>query len=696
MASKSPPAKGEGGGSSKMSSEMIPGLVIGILLFIILFIWSIGCITALLPSFLGGGGGDGMECVVTGSIWIISAGGLLVHLVAWLFDFTVNSTIINAGSLLGGSGVMGAGIQASWTVVRDLVNLAFIAGLVWASFSMILNTSFGGPDPKKMVAGVVIGAVLVNFSYFFAGAIIDVSNFTATLIYQQALGAEVLPLDQIISGSAVGNSWERTGSISNYILAASGLAPLVYTQSDELQKAVADASISALNIFLVGFFGALLLVTFAYVLFQAAGLLVRRLIAIILLLILSPVAILSFVEVPVLKAWGNQWWKTLQAQALFPPLFFLLLALALKLSGETIGKITQSEFSITSLIIFDRVGSPSATSEVGGLLLHFVIVMGLVYAALSISKSVSQEIAAKLPNSQTIYEGYKGVMKNAAPAMMGISGGVAVATWATTNTAGRAINFGVRNIPLPGIRGNDFNTLGRRVRGMPRRLGEEWEAAWGRKRYDERRRLEMQLKENIIVKVDDALEEFKKDPSAEKRKKVEEAAKTLSEKEFAEYYAGLDDPDKRALERALPDERADAVISAHEAMSASKKNELKKRRVRREEETGNVGNDQKKSGPEETILEKAGEVVKEKHREGTNNGGLTEETTPGAPVGGEAAAEAQDTPPREPTLRDFRTQQDEDNEGPKNPEGERVKRMLARGEILARLRWLYGGDSNEK
>src|SRR3989344_5597701 len=63
-------------------------------------------------------------------------------------------------------------VQRGWTVSRDLVNMALIFVLIYAALGLILKAD---NNQKKVVAYVIVVALLVNFSAMLTGIVIDAS-----------------------------------------------------------------------------------------------------------------------------------------------------------------------------------------------------------------------------------------------------------------------------------------------------------------------------------------------------------------------------------------------------------------------------------------------------------------------------------------------------------------------------------------
>ncbi len=74
-------------------------------------------------------------------------------------------------------------VSEAWGVVRDLSNIFFILILLYIAIKIILG--LGGHDVKKMIAKVVVVALLINFSMFFTKIVIDSSNVLALVFYNK-------------------------------------------------------------------------------------------------------------------------------------------------------------------------------------------------------------------------------------------------------------------------------------------------------------------------------------------------------------------------------------------------------------------------------------------------------------------------------------------------------------------------------
>ena len=117
-------------------------------------------------------------CLVEGFYWLLYALPAFILSIAAVFFDALVAISLNS-MILAGSGFM----QTAWAIVRDLSNIFFILILLYIAIKLILG--LGGHDTKKMIAKVIIIALLINFSMFFTEVIIDTSNIIALIFYNK-------------------------------------------------------------------------------------------------------------------------------------------------------------------------------------------------------------------------------------------------------------------------------------------------------------------------------------------------------------------------------------------------------------------------------------------------------------------------------------------------------------------------------
>lgn len=127
-------------------------------------------------------------CGVFGDSKLIGCVQWLVYFVfvaAPSFIMVVTANLFNlvAAMTLSSGMYQSTFIQTIWVVVRDLANIFFILILLYAAMQIILDLGHG--SSKKIVASVILIALLVNFSLFFTKVVIDSSNIAALIFYNR-------------------------------------------------------------------------------------------------------------------------------------------------------------------------------------------------------------------------------------------------------------------------------------------------------------------------------------------------------------------------------------------------------------------------------------------------------------------------------------------------------------------------------
>jgi len=115
--------------------------------------------------------------------------GLAFRGVTWVFKQFANWLMLAGSSLLDASINFSLesthyrldSVQTGWTVFRDLANMVFIFVLVYIAIATILQLS--NFNTKRVLATLIIVALLLNFSFFLTGIVIDISNISSKFLY---------------------------------------------------------------------------------------------------------------------------------------------------------------------------------------------------------------------------------------------------------------------------------------------------------------------------------------------------------------------------------------------------------------------------------------------------------------------------------------------------------------------------------
>ncbi len=206
----------------------------------------------------------------------------------------------------------GSFIGSAWATVRDIANIFFIIALLYVAIQTILG--LGGHGGKKMIATIVIVALLINFSMFFTQVIIDGSNILAKVFYNhidsKGANGEILP-----AGGA--------GQKSITVLLVNTFDP---------QTVIADKASQPGMTLIIILISIILMVYMIYIFMSVALLFVGRVAGLWVAMIMAPIAFASYTLPFDIPGVGHKkWWDDLLKQAFMAPLFIFFLYVILLL-----------------------------------------------------------------------------------------------------------------------------------------------------------------------------------------------------------------------------------------------------------------------------------------------------------------------------------------------------------------------------
>lgn len=311
---------------------------------------------------------------------IMSLFAWLVGVAAMTLDYAVYYTVVAMGSYIKGISAIGV----TWEVLRDIGNILLIFGFLAIGISVILNTERLGYG-KKMLPMLLVAAVFINFSLFFAEAIIDTGNLFATQFYKQINGGQlpqVLPSGAIANPAGTGALTPGTEAISNKLMSVLGLQA-IYGNASKPDSA--KTLLKAGSPWYVGFLGILLFIITAFVMFSLAFILIARFVILIFLIILAPIGFAGL-AVPKLSSIAHKWWSQLFSQTITAPVLLLMLYIALRVITDVkflTGLGVENTNAITGVIEISNLPG------FAGYILSFLVAMGLLIAVTLTAKSIS-------------------------------------------------------------------------------------------------------------------------------------------------------------------------------------------------------------------------------------------------------------------------------------------------------------------
>ncbi|HUO56316.1 MAG TPA: hypothetical protein VMU27_02695 [Candidatus Paceibacterota bacterium] len=336
---------------------------------------------------------------------LLTIGGFFLEVAGALFDLLVQYVIIGFGDTLSNKlGLMGpnGAITIGWDVFRDLANILIIGMFVFIAISTILGSKEYGY--KRLVARVLVIAVLMNFSLLFAELVIDASNFTAYQFYNQMAGGNTNNFD-----------------ISSAFMAPVGVTSIWNTQA-ALQKYQQNTQAQGLGMLGFGIAGFLLFITLALVLLYGVVLIAIRAVVLIVIMLTASAAFATYLipNFAQSKYGWKGWWEALINCAIFAPLLMLFLDISLLI----ISKASPAAGNNFGTLIHD----PTQISTYWQVPMTYLLAVGLLYVSLKIASQFA-----------TAGSGFNPIATAASLATNFATGGLgSVAAFAGRNTIGRA------------------------------------------------------------------------------------------------------------------------------------------------------------------------------------------------------------------------------------------------------------------
>jgi len=318
------------------------------------------------------------------------------------------------------------GITIAWEVFRDLANMGFIFILLYVAFMTVLQ--IGGVDAKRLVASVIIVGLLVNFSFFLTGAVIDVGNIIGGFIYET-----LTPMVDTPDGP-------------KEALLGETLTGALKTSTIFDEESYVGKNITLNNLSLIFLLGAVFFFISAFVFLAAAILFITRTVVLMLVLILSPIAFVAAVLPKTQGVW-QKWISALVGNTAVLPIFLLLIAVVVLIAGDDslfneassnavrnnpVGVTQDANQALAGAFINKDSSDPTQTTTIlsySAIMVNFMIIIGLMIAALKISQAAAGSAGAAVAKvGGRITRGVVGV---------GAAAGAGAAALAYRQTAGR-------------------------------------------------------------------------------------------------------------------------------------------------------------------------------------------------------------------------------------------------------------------
>ena len=357
-------------------------------------------ITVTIPMHMAHAGGvaSSIASVATGAV--LNVISYLVNIVfeveAWLLAIQgalLNMSIVLTMSIK--SFLAGApGVYIVWQTLRDLSGMFVIFALLFASFKVIL-----GLDDKvgSLITHVVIAGILINFSFFITGALIDASNIVSLSIYNQ-----MMPTGQQVSGAGSTSvadqiktmatnfttaGAQNKGGISAMIIQSLKVQSILDPKNANFDNVRGDVS-TAMNILFMQVISILIMMITGLSFVIAAGAFIVRTVLLIFLLAFSPVWFVSMIFPGLKSAVSDRFWNTLKSQLIFMPAYLLMMYIALKVISS-MGSMLGDPSAIAALA---QKTPPIPFGSVSVILINYAFVAIMLNLPLVVAASLNSSL----------------------------------------------------------------------------------------------------------------------------------------------------------------------------------------------------------------------------------------------------------------------------------------------------------------
>lgn len=294
----------------------------------------------------------------------------LVGFVGFLFDKVIEYTTTYPESL-------SQGITNSWKIIRDFSNIILVFSLLYLGIKTIIEGQ--GFADKKTLVGIIIAAILINFSLVFVRDVaFNISNTVGLQILQQsgtgtdnALSTPSTQLMSIINPQQVLN---MNGFNAEW--GASNIAVNDRTGWGLIAKMTGQFFMFTSIVLAMGvvFLGASIILLYRFMIF-------------IVLMIASPFGLIS-TQIPWLQKYGKDWSEQLKKQTIIFPAFMLILYLVLLI--------------VTTLASYNPItlnATNTTTTEIFNFLFNFILIIGFLISLLILPGKIGAAGADLMTNA---------------------------------------------------------------------------------------------------------------------------------------------------------------------------------------------------------------------------------------------------------------------------------------------------------
>jgi len=237
--------------------------------------------------------------------------------------------------------------KAAWDQFRNIANVVFVIALLFIIYSQVTSFGVSSYGIKRMLPRILVGALLVNLSYYICSAAVDLSNLLGYAIPQ--LFAQIPIGAGLPDGAGSKLGWAAV--IGVVIVGAVGIA---------LAISIPVLIAALLAIVLIAF------------------ILIARQALIVLLIVISPLAFVAYL-LPNTEQWFKKWYKMFFTLLMLFPVIGVVFA-GSKLASQVLASVGSGSGDNTTQII-----------ALGVQAIPFFIVPGLLKGSLNAAGAIGSK-----------------------------------------------------------------------------------------------------------------------------------------------------------------------------------------------------------------------------------------------------------------------------------------------------------------
>lgn len=287
-------------------------------------------------------------------------------------------------------------VEKGWVIIRDIANMSFIFVLIYIAVKTILNMA--GSDTKGLIAKVIVVALLINFSLFFAKFVIDVGNILAIQFYDKISVGGGAVTDISKGGKTFAPT--QVKDISGVV--ASGVNAQKLLQDKQFQEFFKKSDTSFFEnlgvFFLLMLAFAVVNIMLAFVFIAAAFQFIARVLGLWVVMIMAPAAFVAYI-IPGWSKWSDRWWSELIRLTFYAPVFMFVFYIALlfitggqQSGGGLLANVSQQIQAIRA----DGTTFGTTANIIAVVFMNAAIVVGLLFAALKVASLMSTTLSTTI------------------------------------------------------------------------------------------------------------------------------------------------------------------------------------------------------------------------------------------------------------------------------------------------------------